>query len=105
MFGEKDKEEAIRYANQENNLNNTNNRGIVKIIMNNDLKIYEVLPFSITRITIEQIRELQKQGYDLISGRMLGKIEYVLLNKNKIIEIQFEPVLQNSRKDDGWERD
>ena len=34
--------------------------------------------------------QLQQQGYDLIAGKMLGKTEYVLLNKGKIKGMSFE---------------
>ena len=30
-----------------------------------------------------------EQGYDVVAGSMLGKMEYVLLNKDKIIEVEF----------------
>ena len=92
MYDENNKQSAIYYANQENSIKNTTDKGIIKIVMSNDLNIYEVPPFSITRIKKETLIELKEKGYDLIAGKMLNKIEYVLLNKDKIIEIQFEQI-------------
>ena len=51
-----------------------------------------VPPFTITRITPEQIQQLQQQGYDVIAGNMVGKTEYVLLNKDKVIDMKFQPI-------------
>lgn len=90
MYGEQDYESAIKYAKQENSIKNTTTKGVVKITMSNDLKVYQVPPFSITRIPEEQIKQLQQQGYDIIAGRMLGKTEYVLLNKDKILNMEFQ---------------
>lgn len=90
MYGEQNYEDAVLYAIQENELKNTDTKGVVKISMPSDIKIYHVPPFTITRITKEQIEQLQQQGYDLIAGSMLGKTEYVLLNKDKIIDMQFQ---------------
>lgn len=92
MYGEQNHDDAIKYAQQENSLKNTSTKGVVKITMPSDLKVYTVPPFSITRITKDQIRQLQQQGYDLIAGSMLGKTEYVLLNKDKIINMEFQTV-------------
>ena len=98
MYGEQNHDDAVKYAIQENNLKHTTTKGVVKITMPRDIKIYNVPPFTITRITASQIQQLQQQGYDLIAGSMLGKMEYVLLNKEKIINMQFEP-LENKIED------
>ena len=92
MYGEQNKEDAMKYARQENALKNTTTKGVVAITMPSDIKIYTVPPFTITRITPEQIQQLQQQGYDVIAGNMVGKTEYVLLNKDKIIDMKFQPI-------------
>lgn len=92
MYGEQNYEDAIKYAIQENEIKNTDKKGIVKITMPSDIKVYNVPPFTITRITQAKIQQLQEQGYDVIAGNMLGKTEYVLLNKDKIIDMQFQPL-------------
>ena len=92
MYGEQNKEDAIKYARQENSLKNTNTKGVVAITMPSDIKIYTVPPFTITRITPEQIQQLQQKGYDVIAGNMVGKTEYVLLNKDKVIDMKFQPI-------------
>lgn len=90
MYSEQDRDGSFHYAQQQNQQNNTSSRGVMKIIMDGDVKVYQVPPFSITRLTQEQLIELQKQGYDLVAGKMMGKTEYVLLNKDKIKEMSFE---------------
>ena len=88
MYSEQNHEDAIQHAIRENGLKNTNTKGVIKISMPSDIKIYT----SVTRVTKEQIEQLKQQGYDVIAGRMLGKTEYVLLNKDKILDIQFQPL-------------
>ena len=77
MYGEENRDDAFRYAE-------VGNKSVVKLNMKDDLKIYELPPFTITRITKEQIQRFQNLGYDFVCGKMLGKMEYVLLNKEKI---------------------
>lgn len=98
MYGEQNYEDAVRYALQENLSKNTSTKGVLKITMSKDLKIFNVPSFSIVRIKIEQIKELQKQGYDLISGSMMGKIEYVLINKEKILDVEFQQIKERTKK-------
>lgn len=92
MYSEVNKDGAIRYANQQNNLTNTTSKGLVKIELSSDAKVYEVEPFQITRIRQEKLQELADKGYDVIAGRMLGKTEYVLLNKSKVLNLEFENI-------------
>lgn len=90
MYSEKDREGAFHYSEQENSIKGTKTKGVVKLTLDSNLKIYEVPPFSITRLTQEQIVALQQQGYDLVCGKVMSKTEYVLLNKDKIKEMKFE---------------
>ncbi len=90
MYGKDDRESAFNYAEQENQRNNTTTKGVLKLILDGNVNIFQMPSFSITRITKEQIIELQQQGYDLIRGKMLGKTEYVLINKDKIKNMSFE---------------
>lgn len=92
MYGEQNYNDAIKYAMQENHLKNTNTKGVIAITMPSNIKIYNVPPFTISRITLEQIQQLRQQGYDVIAGSMVGKTEYVLLNKDKIINMQFQSI-------------
>lgn len=92
MYSEKDRDGAFHYSEQENGLKKTTTKGVEKIVLDSNLKIYEMPPFSITRITQEQIKELQSQGYDLIAGKMMGKTEYVLINKEKVKSMEFLPM-------------
>ena len=89
MYDEDNYIDSIKYAIQQNNLENTNNKGVIKISMNENLQVYTLPPFTITRLTKEQLEDLKNQGYDLVKGKMLGKDEYVLLNKSKVISIEF----------------
>lgn len=90
MYSEQDRDGAFNYAEQENRRKNTTTKGVVKIVLGGNVNTYQVPPFSITRITQDQLIQLQQQGYDLIAGKMLGKTEYVLLNKGKIKDMSFE---------------
>ncbi len=90
MYGEDDLLKAQEYAIQENKLTKSSDRGVAKIEMKDDLRIYTLPPFTITRLTKEQLQDLKQQGYDLVCGKMLGKYEYVLLNKSKIINLEFK---------------
>jgi len=89
MYSEKDRDGAFHYSEQENSIKKTDTKGVIKLVLDSNLRIYEVPPFSITRITQDQIKQLKEQGYDLISGKMMSKTEFVLLNKDKIKEMEF----------------
>lgn len=108
MYNEADRDGAFYYSEQENFNKGTNTKGVVKLTLDSNLKTYEISGFNITRITQEQIRELQSQGYDLIAGKVMGKTEYVLLNKNKIKEMEFLSMdkrynaSENLRKNIDW---
>lgn len=92
MYDENNYDSAEKYAKQENKLKKTNIKGVVSITMPIDINVYMLPPFTITRITLEQLKHFKELGYDVIAGRMLGKIEYVLVNKDKIIDMQFIPI-------------
>lgn len=102
MYDEDNYVGSINYAIQQNEIKDTSDKGVAKIVMNDNLQVYEVPPFSITRLTMEQLKELKKQGYDIVKGKMLNKYEYVLLNKAKIINLQYmnlEECLESLNKD------
>ena len=90
MYSEKDRDGAYHYSEQENSIKGTDTKGVVKLTLDANLRIYEVPPFSITRLTQEQIQTLQQQGYDLVAGKVMSRTEYVLLNKDKIKGMEFE---------------
>ena len=97
MYDESNVLDAYHYAEQENNRKNRNDLGIIKIYLDPNLKIYDYNEhhsdmFGITRLNQDTIKNLQEQGYDLIKGKVLSKTEYVLLNKDKIKNIEFIPV-------------
>ncbi len=92
VFGEENRDAAFRYAE-------VGNKNVVKLNMNDDLRIYELPPFTITRITKEQIQRFQDLGYDMICGKMLGKMEYVLLAKDKIESMEIIPFNERYKLD------
>ena len=94
MYNELNKNGAIRYAINSNDQFNTLTKGIGKIELSNDLKIYEMESgFGITRLTKDRLQELADMGYDLVVGKPpIGGAEYVLLNKNKIVSYNFETI-------------
>ncbi len=97
MFDENNKDDAIHYAlNQKEET-----RHLLTIRMKKDVRIAKLPPFSITRITREQIEKFRQEGYDLIAGSMIGKMEYVLINKDKIIDMKVEKVTYDKQDKDS----
>lgn len=90
MYSELNKDGAVHYAKQQNDLDNTNNKGIYKIEIDPNARVLELEQGSILRLTQEELEYYQSLGYDLIAGKnYLGKTEYVLLNKDAIINTEF----------------
>lgn len=83
---------AIEFAYKENERTNTTLKGVLVLELEDDLKVVEVKPMAITRIRKEDIIELANNGYDLIKGKVLNKIEYVLINKDKVKNTMFMPI-------------
>lgn len=91
MFGEERRDKAFHYAEQINTKLGLKNRGVIKLFLNNDLKIYVLDGMAtIDRISIEMLKEYVDMGYDLLSGKSYDGVQYVLLNKDKIKSIEFE---------------
>lgn len=103
MFDEEKRDKAFHYAEQTNNKLNVKDRGVIKLILEGDLKIYnkEGL-FSIDRIYLEELKEYLSLGYDLISGKSYEGIQYVLLNKDKIKYIEFESMEMRYEKENEF---
>ena len=55
------------------------------------------IPGNISEILGKQLLEYQKQGYDLLKGKSFDGTQYVLLNKNKILSIQYEKLEEQTR--------
>jgi hypothetical protein len=93
MFGEELKNKAYHYAEQTNLANNTTDKGVIKIELdpNLNIKTFDRL-FEIDRLTQEQLLNYQNEGYDLIKGKSIEGYQYVLLNKDKIENVSFEPI-------------
>lgn len=91
MFDEEKRDKAFYYADQTNKLLNVNDRGVIKITLEGELRIYtkEVLA-SIDRVAQEELKKYIDLGYDLISGKSYDGMQYILLNKEKIKSIEFE---------------
>lgn len=97
MYDESNILDAYHYAEQENDRKHRNDLGVIKLYLDSNLKIYDYNEhhsnmFGITRMTKETIKNLQKEGYDIIRGRVLSKTEYILLNKDKVNNIEFIPI-------------
>ncbi|MBO5530316.1 MAG: hypothetical protein J5970_02865 [Bacilli bacterium] len=91
MFDENRRDGAFHYAEQTNSVENTTDRGVVRIEMDSNLNIKTLdRMFEIDRISQEQLQEYRNQEYDLVSGRSFDGQQYVLLNKDKIKNISFE---------------
>lgn len=92
MHNETDISKAQNYVRQANSMNNTQDRGLAKITMDNDVNVYEVDSADhIQRMPIEELQQLKDQGYDLVVGKnYFGTKEYVLLNKDKVSSLEFE---------------
>lgn len=95
MFGEEIKDRAFHYAEQTNSINHTNDRGVVKIELNLDVRIQTLDRVGqIDRLRPEELQSYIAQGYDLLQGKSFDGMQYVLLNKNKIVNMQFQQLEQ-----------
>ena len=94
MHNELDREKALNYTNQ----STVENPGLHRIELSSDANIVELDGFSaITRITEEQMNEYKNAGVDLIIGKNpLGRYEYLLVNKDKIINMTSENISNNT---------
>lgn len=90
MHNELDREKALNYTNQ----STVENPGLHRIELSSDANIVELDGFSaITRITEEQMNEYKNAGVDLIIEKNpLGRYEYLLVNKDKIINMELESI-------------
>ena len=71
------------------NYQDDTNKGIAKITLSDNLYIYPVPVDTISKLTKEQLRELKNQGYDLIKGEESSTIKYILLNKGKVLAVDY----------------
>ncbi len=93
MFGEELKDKAFHYAEQTNSINNTRDKGVIKLELDSDLNIKTLdRLFEIDRLTQEQLLNYSHEGYDLIKGKSIEGYQYVLLNKDKIENASFQPI-------------
>ena len=90
MFGPDDFAKAERYANQANDMFKTTNRGVAEIKIDLTAKMCFIDRVGqIDRLTKEDIDYYRCQGYDILKGRSYLDTEYVLLNKNKVVDVIF----------------
>lgn len=91
MFDELKRDKAFHYADQTNKTLNVQDRGVIELILDDNLKIYTIEGIGkIDRISVDMLKEYSDLGYDLLTGKSYDGQQYVLLNKNKIKSIQFE---------------
>lgn len=86
MYDEKYKYKTINYAE----MANKEDSGILEIDIKDDAKIVDYELGSIDRIKKEQLEVYQNQGYDLLRGKSILDIQYVLLNKDVINSINYK---------------
>lgn len=84
MFDDEYREYAFMDAYYKNTKEGSNDNGVGIIVMDSNLKYYEVSPIMVKRITRDLIDKLRALGYDLIVGMYLGKREYILINTDKV---------------------
>lgn len=89
MFDDDDKEYAFIDAYNRNMKERRNDNGVGVIVMDSNLRYYEVPPVMVKRITKDLIYKLGELGYDLIVGRAYGIREYILINVGKVKGIGF----------------
>ena len=89
MYDESSYNKAIECAIKSNNNNNTNDKGVIKINMIDNLHTYNVPDSKIIELTKEQLRDLKNLGYDMIKGKINDDNVYILLNKSKVMSIEF----------------
>ena len=84
MFDDEYREYDFMDAYYKNMKEESNDNGVGIIVMDSNLKYYEVPPIMVKRITRDLIDKLRALGYDLIVGMYLGKREYILINTDKV---------------------
>jgi len=89
MYDESSYNKAIECAIKSNNNNNTNDKGVIKIYMLDNLHTYNVPNSKIIELTKEQLRDLKNLEYDMIKGKINDDNIYILLNKSKVVNIEF----------------
>ncbi len=89
MFDDEYREYAFMDAYNKNIKEGSSDNGVGVIVMDSNLKYYEVPPVMVKRITKDLIDKLRAVGYDLIVGRTLGKREYILINTDKVKGLGF----------------
>lgn len=95
MFDEDGKNKAFHYAEQTNSTNHENDRGVVKIDLDPNVRIQTLERVGqIDRLRPEELQNYIAQGYDLLKGKSFDGMQYVLLNKDKIVNMQFQPLEQ-----------
>ena len=90
MFDINNRDEAFQLAENANSEAEEMKYGVAKISVEDDINLYILPPYAIKKVTTEQINLLQLNGYDLMVGRVLDQMEYVLLNTKKITKVEFE---------------
>ena len=89
MFDDEYREYAFMDAYNKNIKEGSSDNGVGIIVMDSNLRYYEVPPVMVKRITKDLIDKLRAVGYDLIVGRTLGKREYILINTDKVKGLGF----------------
>lgn len=98
MFDDEYREYAFMDAYNKNMKEGSNDNGVGVIVMDSNLRYYEVPPVMVKRITKDLIDKLRAVGYDLIVGRTLGKREYILINTDKVKGLGFIGEYNGKRK-------
>ena len=98
MFDDEYREYAFMDAYNRNMKEGSNDNGVGVIVMDSNLRYYEVPPVMVKRITKDLIDKLRAVGYDLIVGRTLGKREYILINTDKVKGLGFIGEYNGKRK-------
>ena len=98
MFDDEYREYAFMDAYNRNMKEGSNDNGVGIIVMDSNLRYYEVPPVMVKRITKDLIDKLRAVGYDLIVGRTLGKREYILINTDKVKGLGFIGEYNGKRK-------
>ena len=100
MFDISNRDKAFNCAYQANIKNETFNNGVIKLNLSSNLNVVTINDISsINRITKTQLMEYKNIGYDIINCKYNDEIYYILINKDKIKSITFEPIINRYTKE------
>lgn len=99
IFDSSNKDKAFNNAYQVNVKDKTYNNGVIRLDLDSNLNIVTIDDIGlINKITKKQLIEYKNMGYDIIDCKVDDGY-YILINKDKIKSMTFEPIINRYTKE------